>query len=369
MAVSTATPTVRPSRGARGGRYDGARPKPSATHGPRAQPRRTVDLEALASRWQIALDAAHSAVTAASATLPAAELERRRDALWRERQQTAQALDRASRVSGSQAAPWLSPVPLTRAMLGLPATVEACLFDLDGVLTDSDALHVRAWGVVFDDFLLRLSEKTGWQFIPFDRDADYRAYVDGRSRLEAVDAFLGSRGIRVPAGGAGDPASADTATGLAGRKGETVARALRERRVNALPGARRYLEACGRVGVSRGVISASASTLRMLEHARLAPVLDDRIDADVIRLEGLRSLPAPDVPRAACRRLGVQPGQAVAFTHSALGAASAHAAGLLVVGVADGAQRDSLLASGAARVVPTLSALLDPRLAAARVAV
>jgi beta-phosphoglucomutase-like phosphatase (HAD superfamily) len=81
-------------------------------------------------------------------------------------------------------------------MLGLPATIRACLFDLEGVLTDSALLHAWAWSEVFDEFLLRLNEKTGWRFIPFDRGGDYRDYLEGRPRLEGVHAFLGSRGIR-----------------------------------------------------------------------------------------------------------------------------------------------------------------------------
>jgi beta-phosphoglucomutase-like phosphatase (HAD superfamily) len=364
MTTSLSAPPARALRGGRTARRERPRPIPRTTSG-EAQQLRTLDFEAIASRWQRALDAAHRALAAAGVSLPAAEVERRRGALARERQQTAEALGSAALVAGVHPPPWLSPVPVTTEMLGLPSNVEACLFDLDGVLTDSGALHVWAWGLVFDDFLLRLGEKTGWHFIPFDRDADYRSYVEGRARIEAVHAFLGSRGIRVPEGSPGDLASADTARGLARRKGETVAQALGARRVTALAGARAYLEACGRAGVRRSVISASASTLRMLEHARLANLLDDRIDADVIRLEGLRSPPAMDVPRAACRRLGVRPDEAAAFTHSPFGAAAAQAAGLLVIGVADETLQEALLYDGADRVVPTLSALLDHRLAAA----
>src|SRR6266511_5380944 len=64
---------------------------------------------------------------------------------------------------------------------------------------------------IFDEFLLRLTEKAGWHFIPFDRSADYSDYIDGRSRLEGVHAFLGSRGVRLPEGRVDDPAEADTA--------------------------------------------------------------------------------------------------------------------------------------------------------------
>ena len=159
-----------------------------------------AELDTVTARWQLALDAAGRALGAPGNLLPPSELARRRNELARERRQTAELLRRLAVVTRVRPEPWLSPVPLSTTMLGLPATVRACLFDLEGVLTDSAVLHALAWGEVFDDFLLRLADKTGWQFIPFDRDFDYRAYLDGRPRLEGVHAFLDSRGIRLPEG-------------------------------------------------------------------------------------------------------------------------------------------------------------------------
>ena len=281
--------------------------------------------------------------------------------LARERQQAATDLASLARLRG-QPAPWLSPVPVTNGMLGLPAGVRVCLFDLDGVLTDSGALHAWAWGEVFDDFLLRMTEKTGWQFIPFDRHTDYRAFVDGASRLEAVHAFLDSRGIRLPEGRLDDAPAADTAHGLAKRKGATLARGLQQRGVTALDGARRYLEATGYGGLTRAVVSASTSTLPMLELAGLDALVEERVDAEVIRSERLRSRPAPDLLLVACRRLGVPPDAAVTLTHSAAGIAAGHAAGVAVIGIGEGEDAELLRAFGAERVVPSVSALLGPRL-------
>ena len=132
--------------------------------------------------------------------------------------------------------------------------------------------------------------------------------------------------------------------------------------MTALGGARRYLEAAGHAGLKRAVVSASASTLPMLELAGLATLVEDRVDADVIRAEGLRARPAPDLLLDACRRLGVQPEETVTFTHSAAGVAAGLVAGLGVIGVGEEAQRELLLGFGAERVVPSVSVLLDPRL-------
>jgi beta-phosphoglucomutase-like phosphatase (HAD superfamily) len=327
----------------------------------RSQNHRPVDLELLSAGWQRALDAAGSALRAADESLPAWELRDRRAALARETATTAVALRELAR-GGRQPAPWLSPVPIANAMLGLPATVCACIFDVEGVLTDSSRLHAWAWGEVFDDFLSRLGERTNWHLIPFDRDADYRAYVEGRPRLDGVQTFLRSRGIQAPEGRPDDPIDADTAHGLARRKGRFLERRLQEEGVTALPAARRYLEAARRAGLMCAVVYESASTLPMLEQAGLATLLDARIDAAVISAERLRSRPVPDLLIAACRCLDVATTCAVTFTGSPAGVVAGRRAGMLTVGVGGADRWESLEGLGADRVAPALSALLDPRL-------
>ena len=327
-----------------------------------APPVHRLELDTIASQWQRALDAAQGALAAAAVSLTANELAPRQHELTTERREVAGSLAGMARAAGVRPVPWLSPVPVTTTSLGLPDGIGAGLFDLDGVLTDSGVLHAWAWGEVFDDFLLRLSEKTVWHFIPFDRVEDYRAYIEGRPRLEGVHTFLASRGIRLPEGRADEPAGADTAYGLARRKGEALDRELHHQSVSAVTGARRYLEAAGHAGLTRAVVSASASTLPMLERAGLAPLVEMRIDAQVISAEALRSPPAPDLLLSACRGLGVRPDDVVYFTHSPAGVAAGKAAGVAVIGVGDEAQRQLLDGFGAGSTVAALSALLDPQI-------
>jgi HAD superfamily hydrolase (TIGR01509 family) len=354
--MAVATPTLTPRTSARRG-------PPGRTRATARPQRRALDLEAVTTQWQRALDAADRALDSAAFVVRNGDLRDKRAALARERRTTEEAIARVAQVAGVNPAPWLSPVPVTPSALGLDSSVRACLFDLDGVLTNSHALHAHAWADVFDDFLLRLSEKTGWHRIPFDPDVDYRLYVDGQSRIEGVHRFLASRGIRVPEGRPGDPPDAATAWGLAARKGETLASGLRHPGVAALAGSRRYLEAAGRAGLPRAVVSASTTALPMLVLADLATLVEERIDADVMRTEGLRSRPAPDLLLAACNRLGVAPSDAVTFTHSAAGIAAGNSAGLAVVGVATGTRAEELAGFGAERVVPNLAGLLDAHLA------
>jgi beta-phosphoglucomutase-like phosphatase (HAD superfamily) len=329
-------------------------------------PRAPLEFETVSSRWQVALDAADGALGAAGDQLPAHELGQRRAQLVQERVETTRALTRLARVTGVHPTPWLSPVPVRAEMLGLAPTVACCVFDLDGVLTDSGVLHAWAWGEVLDQFLQQISDRAGWHFIPFDRDADYREYIEGRPRLEGIHAFLASRGIRLPEGRFDDPADAGTAYGLARRKGEMLALELRQRGSTALPGARRYLQAAGHAGLRRAVVSASGNTAWMIELAGLSALVEDRVDADVIHAEGLRSRPAPDVLLSACKRLGILPGAAATFTNTAAGVAAGRAAGLLVIAIGEGAQGELLRGFGAEQVFPSLRSLLDPALTGGR---
>ncbi|MGE3620701.1 MAG: hypothetical protein AB7L84_09580, partial [Acidimicrobiia bacterium] len=95
-----------------------------------------------------------------------------------------------------------SPVP------GLPAGVTACLFDLDGVLTQTAKVHSAAWKEMFDEVLAARAALAGTPFRPFE-PADYLAYVDGRLREDGVRSFLASRGIVVPEGTVEDPPTAE----------------------------------------------------------------------------------------------------------------------------------------------------------------
>jgi beta-phosphoglucomutase-like phosphatase (HAD superfamily) len=84
-------------------------------------------------------------------------------------------------------------------VLGLPDPVAACLFDLDGVLTQTARLHADAWKEMFDDFLHRRSERTGEPFLPFRLPADYDDFVDGRpAGARNADPPAGRRGDRDP---------------------------------------------------------------------------------------------------------------------------------------------------------------------------
>jgi beta-phosphoglucomutase-like phosphatase (HAD superfamily) len=260
---------------------------------------------------------------------------------------------------------WLEVPTLTRGLLGLPADVVACVFDLDGVLTTSPEAHATAWAEAFDPFLLAWAERSGRLFIPFDRRDEYERFVAGKPRIDGVRTFLASRGIGLPEGASDDPTSAESIHGLANRKNLALQRRLQREGVAAYEGSRCYLEAAQRLGLRRAVVSASANTGAILERAGLAHLVEDRIDGNAIRVERLRPEPAPDAILAACERLGVESCKVAAFATTPTGVRAAQAAHAeLVIGVDRSGYADRLLISGADVVIGDLTELIDHKLIA-----
>jgi HAD superfamily hydrolase (TIGR01509 family) len=326
---------------------------------------RPIDLDGLRTAWRSALGAAGYALAATSRFLTPEELHARRRGLAEEYAPTTallQALARDEDFPVELAQPFV-PRGIARRLLHLPAAVTSCVFNLDGVLVGSAALHASAWQRTFDEFLESRVESTHRrELAPFDPPHDYPP-LHGRPRLEGVRVFLASRGIRLPEGVSEDPAGAPTVYGLANRKRDLLALLLEERRLTAYKGSRQYLELAHDAGVRCAVVSASAHTEAILDRAGLADLVDARVDADAIAAEHLRGRPAPDRLLAACRRLGVEPAHAAAFETTTPGIAAARAAGFrLVVGVDasdDAAHLRALRAEGADVVVPGLAELLE----------
>ncbi|MEV6285341.1 beta-phosphoglucomutase family hydrolase [Kribbella sp. NPDC051770] len=238
-------------------------------------------------------------------------------------------------------------------MLGLPAGVTVCLFDLDGVLTDTAAVHAAAWKEMFDAFL---SDRGGSPFT----DEDYEQYVDGKPRTDGVRDFLASRDITLPEGDPDDPMSANTVNGLGNRKNDAVQRKIRTDGVRVFEGSRRYLQAAQQAGLRRAVVSSSANTAEVLEVTGLAQYVELRVDGVTIREQHLHGKPAPDTFLAAAKQLGVEPSQAVVFEDALAGVEAGKAGGFgYVVGVDRVGQADALSKHGASVVVQDLAELLD----------
>ena len=245
-------------------------------------------------------------------------------------------------------------------MLGLPTGIRACLFDLDGVLTDTAAVHAAAWKEMFDRLLRDYADQHGIPFQPFDARDEYDAYVDGKPRVNGVRDFLTSRGITLPDGTPDDPPDAMTVNGLGNRKNEEVQRRIRTDGVHVFEGSRRYLQAVEQAGLRRAVVSSSANTREVLDVTGLAQYVEQIVDGITIRTEGLKGKPAPDTFLSAAKGFGVDPSEAAVF-EDALAGVSAGRSGHFghVIGVDRVGQAAELKSHGADVVVRDLAELLE----------
>jgi beta-phosphoglucomutase family hydrolase len=253
-------------------------------------------------------------------------------------------------------------VPGDAQRLGLPSGIRACLFDLDGVLTQTAKVHAAAWKEMFDAYLQERAKRSGEKFVPFDPVADYDQYVDGKPRYDGVRSFLASRGIALPEGDPNDPPSAETVRGLGNRKNELVLALLKRDGVEAYEGSVRYVDAVREAGLHTAVVSASANCKEVLEAAGIENLFEVRIDGIVVEQRHLRGKPAPDTFLAAAKEVGVEPAEAAVFEDALAGVEAGRAGSFgFVVGVDRVGQREALLEHGADVVVSDLAELLEQK--------
>lgn len=244
--------------------------------------------------------------------------------------------------------------------LGLPTEVTACLFDLDGVLTQTARVHAAAWQEMFDAYLRRRSAERGEEFVPFDPVRDYDEYVDGRPRVDGVRAFLVSRGIELPAGSPSDPPGTETIAGLGNSKNELVLKMIKNQGVQPYEGSVRYVKAVREAGLRRAVVSSSTNCREVLVAAGIEDLFEEVVDGHVAEREHLDGKPAPDTFLAGARALGVEPREASVFEDALAGVQAGRAGNFgFVVGVDRVGQAEALKAHGADLVVDDLAELLQ----------
>lgn len=245
-------------------------------------------------------------------------------------------------------------------MLGLPDHVRACLFDLDGVLTDTAVVHAAAWKATFDEFLRDWSAVHGTPFEPFDADADYHRFVDGKLREDGARSFLASRGIDLPDGSPDDPPGAATIAAIARRKDERVTQLLTPEHLQAFDGSVRYVKAVRAAGIRTAVVSSSAHAGDILQALGIADEFDGLVDGRVARRDHLPGKPHPDMFLRGAATLAVDPPDAAVFEDAPAGVEAGRAGGFgCVVGIDRGGQAAALREHGASVVIRDLAELLE----------
>lgn len=234
----------------------------------------------------------------------------------------------------------------------------AVLFDLDGVLTPTAAVHAEAWRRVFDAFLSDRAGRTGGEAGVFTQ-ADYLATVDGRPRYDGVRTFLASRNIILPEGDPSDPPGFDSVCAIGNMKNEMFNRVLLDEGVDAYPGSLALLDHLSALGVAAGVVSSSANAVAVLDGAGISERFAAVVDGREARRLGLEGKPSPDTFLEGARRLGFTPAEVAVVEDAASGVTAGRAGGFgLVVGVDRDGEPGRLEAAGADLVVEDLAELL-----------
>jgi beta-phosphoglucomutase family hydrolase len=235
---------------------------------------------------------------------------------------------------------------------------DAVLFDLDGVITPTAEVHMRAWAEMFNEFLDEYAEQhpdAGADTSAYT-DADYFAHVDGKPRYDGVRDFLTARGIKLPEGGSDDDGPGPTVRALGDRKNDAFNHVLERDGVTAYPGSVALVDHLRGLAIPLAVVSSSANAPAVLEAAgladRFATVVDGRVAAEL----GLDGKPAPDTFLHAASVLGATPDKAVVLEDAVSGVRAGRAGNFgLVIGVDRGAGAAALTEAGADVVVSDLA--------------
>jgi beta-phosphoglucomutase family hydrolase len=242
----------------------------------------------------------------------------------------------------------------------LPPNIAACLFDLDGVLTQTAKVHAEAWKETFDAFLKKHAQRTG-EFRPFDEVHDYDEYVDGKPREEGVRSFLATRHISLPEGSQSDPPDAETVYGIAIRKDAAFLHLIRTHGVEAYEGSVQYVHAAREAQLKLAVVTSSRHCSEVLQAARIQGLFDAQVDGNLAHTRRLAGKPAPDTYLKAARMLGSAPPDSAVYEDALAGVQAGRAGGFgLVVGVDRAGQAEALREHGADIVVKDLADLMRP---------
>lgn len=240
-----------------------------------------------------------------------------------------------------------------RAELTGLAAFKGVLFDLDGVLTPTAEVHMRAWRRTFEEL-----------FNDFDgvrpyTDADYFMFLDGKKRFDGVSSLLHDRDIEMPWGEESDGATVLSVCGVGNRKNELFNETLRAEGIAPYPGSRKFLDYVLQLGLKVAVVSSSRNAPEVLGMAGLAEVFPVMVDGTLAGALGLASKPAGDMFVHGAQALALSPSECFAVEDAVSGIQAAKAAKCgLIIGVDRGVGAATLLQAGADRVVKDLADLI-----------
>lgn len=246
-----------------------------------------------------------------------------------------------------------------------PTHFKAVVFDLDGVITDTAAVHSRAWKRMFDEYLRARTENSGEPFIEFSHESDYLPYVDGKPRYQGVACFLESRQIHLPFGDPEDPPNRETVCGLGNRKNQLFNQMIAGGNVTVFQTSVTLIHTLKQAGIRLGVASSSKNCAAVLGAVGLLDLFETRVDGVVSAELGLKGKPHADIFTTACRNLGVPNHLAVVVEDAVSGVQAGRNGDFgLVLGIAREGNMGELKENGADLVVTDLGEIDIPQMEA-----
>lgn len=186
--------------------------------------------------------------------------------------------------------------------------IQACLFDLDGVLVDTAKYHYLAWK--------RLAAELGFEFTEQDNEK-----LKGVSRKASLDILLSVGGLQLE-----DHVKQE----LAERKNNWYVEYISQMDASEiLPGALEFLQQCRANGLKTALGSASKNAPIILRNTGLTPYFDAIIDGT----RTTSAKPDPEVFLLGAAELGVAPEACVVFEDAEAGIEAARRAGMRCVGI------------------------------------
>lgn len=234
-------------------------------------------------------------------------------------------------------------------------TLKGVIFDLDGVITRTAAVHAQAWETAFNEFLKLRAEEKNVPFEPFDPSNDYHNYVDGKPRFEGVLSFIKSRNVRLPPGDPNDPASMDSICGVGNRKNDLYQEILRREGPEVFKTSVALINELKEQGIHVGVATSSRNCQLVLQLAGLENVFETQVDGVVSADMDLKGKPEPDIFVTAAKNMGLMPGECVVVEDAISGVQAGRAGNFgMTLGIARNVQGELLMRFGADRVISDL---------------
>ncbi len=224
--------------------------------------------------------------------------------------------------------------------------VDALIFDLDGVITQTRKTHKKAWLEMFNEFFDKIRDKHSSQE-PMT-ESDYQDYIDGKPRYQGVQSFLASRDIDLPFGNIDDSPGMATICALGNLKNKYFNEILDRDGVEIYIDAVDKLKQWKKQNIKTAIVSSSKNCKKIIEVAGIDHLFDTRVDGLVSEELGLNGKPDPDIFTEAARQLNARPQNSIVFEDAISGVQAGQSGYFaLVVGVNRFKNKKALLNNGA----------------------